>query len=726
MATPSDAQRSHKRKRPRMGEAEAASRPTQQHLHNHTFDLHYFLPTATDAPVVTHIERVSADNRRTYSTPVEVAPSSPVKRLRTEARQHISGQQPPLMVVDDSERYAMEDSDEYLSQRGADEETVPVSEQRSSSDPAMNTWMPERDAFLAALLWRDGRGPASESELCPICELRDATIRCQDCLVRRVTCAECCVDMHINNPLHWVEKWNGAYFSRCSLRDLGLRIQLGHYDGSQCGRPRSARDDFVVLDRNGIHKPAIDFCGCYHTTEAPHMQLLKAGLYPATLDSPRTCATLACLDFFQILSLQGKTTAYDFYASLETLTNAVGVKPPDRYRVFLRVARQYRHLMLLKRAGRGHDRYGVMGTAEGELALRCPACLYTLYIAMDACFRLKRRLISSWARDPGLGTGWAYMIAPGPYLAYIESVGEQKEMSTCSGLAAIDHANDKFSRGYAVTGVGMGVCARHEFILPTSVGDLQKGERYSNMDYIFMAFMRHFMALLWLVVSYDIACQWSKNLRERVANLPPSIRLAAILKIVELARFVIPKMHIKGHVLLCQLFFAIGLLPGGGQMDGEGVERPWSMVGGVAASTRASGPGSRADQLDDHWGFWNWAKLLKLARLLRRRHDKAEYELATQEAAFEELSVQQGDDVPQWLEMVEAFEADPTQPNPYQATTEGLTERQVRDRFEEEEAKEIAAGRVPLHDVGPAEFMENLLHVEDEQCVVHVGRRLSY
>jgi hypothetical protein len=52
-------------------------------------------------------------------------------------------------------------------------------------------------------------------------------------------------------------------------------------------------------------------------------------------------------------------------------------------------------------------------------------------------------------------------------------------MSTCSGLAALDYANTKFSRGYSTTGVGMGVCARHEFIQPNGVGDLQKGERYA-------------------------------------------------------------------------------------------------------------------------------------------------------------------------------------------------------------------------------------------------------
>jgi hypothetical protein len=51
-------------------------------------------------------------------------------------------------------------------------------------------------------------------------------------------------------------------------------------------------------------------------------------------------------------------------------------------------------------------------------------------------------------------------------------------MSTCSGLAALDYANTKFSRGYAATGVGLGVCARHEFVQKNGAGDLQKGERY--------------------------------------------------------------------------------------------------------------------------------------------------------------------------------------------------------------------------------------------------------
>lgn len=50
-------------------------------------------------------------------------------------------------------------------------------------------------------------------------------------------------------------------------------------------------------------------------------------------------------------------------------------------------------------------------------------------------------------------------------------------MSTCVGLAALDKANTKFSKGLDTTGVGAACCARHQFQLPNGVGDLQKGER---------------------------------------------------------------------------------------------------------------------------------------------------------------------------------------------------------------------------------------------------------
>jgi hypothetical protein len=41
----------------------------------------------------------------------------------------------------------------------------------------------------------------------------------------------------------------------------------------------------------------------------------------------------------------------------------------------------------------------------------------------------------------------------------------------------MDYANTKNSKGLRVTGVGASICARHGFIRPLGIGDLQKGER---------------------------------------------------------------------------------------------------------------------------------------------------------------------------------------------------------------------------------------------------------
>jgi hypothetical protein len=41
---------------------------------------------------------------------------------------------------------------------------------------------------------------------------------------------------------------------------------------------------------------------------------------------------------------------------------------------FHRANRIWRHLLMLKRSGRGHDPKGAAATSLGELAIECPAC----------------------------------------------------------------------------------------------------------------------------------------------------------------------------------------------------------------------------------------------------------------------------------------------------------------------------------------------------------------
>ena len=51
-----------------------------------------------------------------------------------------------------------------------------------------------------------------------------------------------------------------------------------------------------------------------------------------------------------------------------------------------------------------------------------------LILALDACFRLKRRIVSSEKKDPGLGTGWGYFVEDEPYRNYLLTVTDQDEV----------------------------------------------------------------------------------------------------------------------------------------------------------------------------------------------------------------------------------------------------------------------------------------------------------
>ena len=81
---------------------------------------------------------------------------------------------------------------------------------------------------------------------------------------------------------------------------------------------------FIVIDVSGIHNVAIDYCNCRTNGIIPHhIQLLRAGWFPATFIRPQTAFTFHCLDFYHELTLQSKVNAYDFCRSLLRLTDSL-------------------------------------------------------------------------------------------------------------------------------------------------------------------------------------------------------------------------------------------------------------------------------------------------------------------------------------------------------------------------------------------------------------------
>ena len=162
--------------------------------------------------------------------------------------------------------------------------------------------------------------------------------------------------------------------------------------GKLCPFPQRGHKDFVVLASNGIHNIGLDFCGC---AGAPshHLQLLKVGWWPSTPLHPQTAATMSVLRFFHINNLQGQVTPKDFYRTLEQMSSSNGLTNPpvsiaimrrqtallanyskDRLAQWMLMVREWRHMKMVKRAGRAHDPTGINGTPQGGLSIACRAC----------------------------------------------------------------------------------------------------------------------------------------------------------------------------------------------------------------------------------------------------------------------------------------------------------------------------------------------------------------
>ena len=129
------------------------------------------------------------------------------------------------------------------------------------------------------------------------------------------------------------QRWNQLFFEKTTLKEMGLRVQLGHMV-SVCLVPRPGHKDFIVLHTNGLHYVAVDFCGCDHRITS-RQQLLRIEWYPATVHYPQTCATYRLLELFHTVTLTGKLSAHEFYKALEHLTDNTGLNVPKVSRAFL-------------------------------------------------------------------------------------------------------------------------------------------------------------------------------------------------------------------------------------------------------------------------------------------------------------------------------------------------------------------------------------------------------
>ncbi|KAJ7025068.1 hypothetical protein C8F04DRAFT_1212966 [Mycena alexandri] len=589
-----------------------------------------------------------------------------------------------------------------------------------SLDP-MSKWRPEKQVFMDALLWHNSLG--DHKLCCDTCGVKSddgskervRLFKCRMC-GEFMQCGDCCLEWHERTPLHVLDEWNGNFWEMVELGSLGLVYQLGH-GGARCLFPDLKICKMVVLEYLYVHRVQYQYCGCKKSdTTPPLQQLLRNKWYPATTVDPATCTTFGTLETFRMENIVGNMNVSDFVTTMERRTNATGStgmnRVPHRFKEFMRMSRQWAFLTRMKRAGCRHDKAGACpqdgrnlppGWRDVEPKFRF---LYMLIVALDANFKLKNRMRANAKYDPPLGPGWEYFVEPQEYKKHLKSYVPEKDISSCIAFAALLQKDTRSTAGLRVTGVGGCVCARHECVRPNGIGDLQKGERYTNMDFIVFSALLGF-SLLWLTISYDIACQWRKNLLARMEKLPEALQLS--MKDIRL-QCALPVWHAGSHEEECCNAHSLSVKPGVGKSDSEGVERTWAVLNPAAYHTKDMNIGNREDHLNDKIDNHNFLKNIGLSSLAER---------APQVAAFKEVSSTVEKELREkWQGEINDWLADSTKANPYvldKSAPDTPSEAQVRADLKKDEEAKVAAGRAPLHGTSATAFLTAGMQLEDSQ-----------
>lgn len=114
-------------------------------------------------------------------------------------------------------------------------------------------------------------------------------------------------------------------------------------------------------------------------------------------------------------------------------------------------------------------------------------------------------------------------------------------------------------------------------------------------------------SLLIIVITYDIACQWERNLQVRMSDYPEHLQIPPTTR-VEAA---VPSWHINGHGDRCQTECALAYKPGMGRTCGDEIEGSFSHSNSLGVSYREMGPAGRHEAVNAMYSSYNMEKIVK-------------------------------------------------------------------------------------------------------------------
>ncbi|KAF7796946.1 hypothetical protein EIP86_008132 [Pleurotus ostreatoroseus] len=495
---------------------------------------------------------------------------------------------------------------------------------------------------------REGGPKAQEGGVkcrnCKKCPEGEVVYRCKHCFHGVHLCKTCCVRAHEMNPLHFVEEWDPrrGFWLKTTLGQLGLIINLGH-GGDECEVTTDGWRRMTVISEHGIQEAKMRFCR--HGRKEECLQLIEAGLWPGSWLQPRTAMTLECMHEYQMLSGQAQVSAMDYFTYLRRLTDNVCPQDvADRYKDFLTASREYCYIKLCKYFGVEPSE----NMKPASLAVRCPACpqpdinmhpdwknrpphlkfLDALFHAVDGNFSQNMKNKKSDPNDVPLTSGGsAYFAYEKDVATYLRHAPKgPPEASTCHKFGVLGY----FGHWGSVSGtIGLG-CARHMFALPSGAVDLQKGERYANVDIAMLCGLQLWMELPMFVSAYDINCQFQINFGARMeAFRKMTAEFSTAKKFLDVHKILagVGKFHLPAHCPACRFKWSFNYLPGVGMTDGEEMSA-----------------GFRHDVLNVYFSDLNTQRMHGLARSLSNKYRRAVFHEQTTREYMEQLEEEVKDD----------------------------------------------------------------------------------
>jgi len=176
---------------------------------------------------------------------------------------------------------------------------------RAHQQSLSDQWTALRESLLTATIESEGM---PNGQLCMVCEIEHACLRCRDCGPNQFFCKGCGVKLHqCRNHFHYMEQWlRGQEFCPFMEQPVPHLTSTRMWHKDCCSRSVQM---VIVVDFHGRqHLANIELCSCQDDA----LFFVQQGLWPASPCKPQFCFQFKFLDRVESLLLENQTSLKGF------------------------------------------------------------------------------------------------------------------------------------------------------------------------------------------------------------------------------------------------------------------------------------------------------------------------------------------------------------------------------------------------------------------------------